>query len=168
MRTRRHSPSFGQKRSMSIDGSGGKDSEGSRGGPDGGFLGVLRAVALVAVVAGAGGSLALMFRAGHRNDSRFLLMLFAIWVLSPFVALSWANAASKRWSVLARAALYCVMLILTAVSLAAYLHVFTSPPASKPAFVFLVVPLGSWLLMAIVVAIVAFISGRRPRRDAGD
>lgn len=70
-----------------ISGSRKTTSEASRGRPDGGLLGLLRAVALIAVVAGAGGSIGLMLWAGHRNPSRLLIVLFAIWVLSPFVAL---------------------------------------------------------------------------------
>ncbi len=61
----------------------------SLGRPDGGFLGLLHVVALTAVVAGAGGSLALMLRAGHPP---FLLrVLFAIWVLSPFMPSYWGH-----------------------------------------------------------------------------
>ena len=61
------------------------------------FLGLLRAVAMIAVVAGAGGSIGLMLRVGRRNDSRILLALFGIWVLSPFLALVFANVVSMRW-----------------------------------------------------------------------
>jgi len=42
-----------------------------------------------------------MLRAGHQNPSRVLLVLFAIWVLSPFVALVFALIVSKDCSVLA-------------------------------------------------------------------
>jgi hypothetical protein len=45
-----------------------------RGRPDGGFLGLLHAVALIAVVAGALGSVGLMLWVGHRNPSRVLLI----------------------------------------------------------------------------------------------
>ena len=48
---------------------------------------LLSGAALLLPVAGAVGSVGLMLRAGHRNDSPILLALFAIWVLSPFVAL---------------------------------------------------------------------------------
>jgi hypothetical protein len=51
-----------------------------------GFLGLLRAVAIIAVLAGAGGSIGMTLRVGHRNNSRVLLVLFGIWVLSPFIA----------------------------------------------------------------------------------
>ena len=40
-------------------------------------------------------------------------------------------------------------------------------PRAKPAFVFLVVPLASWLLIAIVIPIAARMSGRLSRRGDG-
>lgn len=151
---------------MSTSGPGESTSKASRGRSDGGFLGLLRAVALIAVVAGALGSVGLMLWVGHRNPSRVLLVLFAIWDLSPFIALVLADIVSKRWSVLTRATLYVVMLILTLGSLAFYGDVVWRP-RPQPAFVFLVVPLASWLLMTIVVPIAALVSGRLSRRGAG-
>ena len=136
----------------------------SPGGPDR-FLGLLHGVALTAVVIGAGGSLGLMPWVGHRNPSRVLLVLFAIWDLSPFISLVLADIVSKRWSALTRATLYGVMLVLTLSSLAFYGDVVWRP-RPQPAFVFLVVPLGSWLMM-IVVPIAALVSGRLSRRGAG-
>jgi hypothetical protein len=144
---------------MRINGSSEITAKASPGRPAGGFLRLLRAVALTAVVAGAGGSVGLMLWVGHRNPSRILLVLFAIWVLSPFMALLLADMVSKRWSVLTRATLHGVMLILTLGSLAFYGDVVWRP-RPQPAFVFLVVPLGSWLLMTIVVPIAALISGQ--------
>ena len=129
-----------------------------------GFLGLLRAVAMIAVLVGAGGSISMTLRVGHRNNSRLLLVLFCTWVLSPFIALVWANLVSKRWPILARATLYSVMLVLALGSLAIYGEVAFGPPRAKPAFVFLVVPLASWLLIAIVVPLAALISGRLSRR----
>jgi hypothetical protein len=108
-----------------------------------------------------------MLHAGHRNPSRLLLVLFALWVLSPFIALVLANMVSKRWSVLTRATLYTVMLVLTVGSLAIYGDVALGPPRTKAAFVFVVVPPASWLLIAIVVPIAALISGRPSRRGDG-
>ncbi len=138
-----------------------------RGRSEGGLLGLLRAAALIAVLAGAGGSVGLMLRAGHRNPSRLLIVLFAIWVLSPFMALVWANVVSKRWSVLTRATLYVVMLVITLGSLAIYGALVFGPLRAKTGFVFLVVPAASWLLLAIVVPIAAVISGRLSRRADG-
>jgi hypothetical protein len=136
----------------------------SRGSPEGGFLGVLRAAALIAMLAGSVGSVGLMLHAGRRNNSRILLLLFALWVLSPFMALVWANVVSKRWSVLTRATLYSVMLVLALGSLAIYADVALGPPRAKAAFAFVVVPPASWLLIAIVVPIAELISGRMSRR----
>jgi len=112
------------------------------------------------------GSIGLMLYAG-RHAPRLLVVLFAIWVLSPFIALAAANVVSKRRSVLTRATLYSVMLVLTLGSLAVYGADALRPPRSQAAFVYVVVPLASWLLMTIVVAVAASISGRRSRRDDG-
>jgi hypothetical protein len=152
---------------MSINGRGEWTSEVNRGKPECGFLGLLRAAALLAVLAGAAGSFGLMLHAGRRNDSRILLVLFTIWVLSPFVALVLADVVSKRWSVLTRATLHSVMLVLTLGSLAIYGDVAFGPPRAKTAFVFIVVPPASWLLMATAVPIAALVSGRLSRRSDG-
>ena len=151
---------------MSIDGPGAITAHASQGTTDSRFLGLLRAAARVAVVAGAVGSLGLMLRAG-RNTPRLLLVLFVIWVLSPFVALAWANMVSQRWSVLTRATLYCVTHVLTLGSLASYGELVKKPAGSANAFVFVVVPPASWLLMAMAVPLAALISRRLSRRDAG-
>src|SRR3954451_6785353 len=121
----------------------------SHRGYEGGFLGPLRAAAMVALLAGAGGSLDFMLRVGHRNKSRILLMLFGIWVLSPFVLLLLTNLVSKPWAAATRATFYTVMLVVSLASLAIYGYVAFGPPRATPAFAFLMVPLGSWLLIAI-------------------
>jgi hypothetical protein len=133
--------------------------------PEGGFPGLLRAVARVAVVCGALGSLGLMLWVGHRNPSRILLILFTGWVLSPFIALGLADRVSKGWSALTRATLHGVMLVVALASLALYGGVAFGPRRSTPAAVFLVVPVGSWLLAAITVPLAALISGRREEKQ---
>jgi hypothetical protein len=130
-------------------------------------LGLLRATALAAVLVGAVGSVGLTLHAGRRNPSRLLMVLFTLWVLSPFVALVLASVAAKRWSFPTRATLYVVMLVVTLGSLAIYGDVALGPPRAKTAFFFLVVPPASWLLIAIAVPIAALISGRRSRRGNG-
>jgi hypothetical protein len=136
------------------------------GTPERGSLGVLRAAALIAIVAGAAGSLGLMLFAGRRNPSVFLIALFAVWVLSPFVALAWANMRSTRWSAATRKALYLVTLVLTVGSFALYADVVLRPPRATPASRFLLVPLASWLLMTMGVSTAALISRRRSDRGA--
>lgn len=146
---------------MSIRGRGETISNASQGRPEGGFLGLLRATALIAVLVGGTGSVGLMLRAGH--PPLFLRVLFVIWVLSPFVALAVAHMASKRWSVLTRATLYWVTLVIALGSLAIYRDPAMRPAGSANAFVFVVVPPASWLLMAIVVPVAELVSRRRSR-----
>ncbi len=112
--------------------------------------------------AGAAGSLGLVLYTGRHNPSVFLIIIFMVWVLSPFAALLVASVLSKQWFVHAREAIYILMPILAIGALISYSGVL-SPPGTKPAFVFLVVPLISWLLMAIVIPIAA----GRARRLAG-
>jgi hypothetical protein len=152
---------------MNINGRGDMTPKMSRRRTESGFLGLLHAAARIAVLAGAVGSVGLMLRAGHRNPSRPLLVLFAFWVLSPFITLILASMVSKRWSILTRVTLYAVMLVLTVGSLAIYGDVALGPPRTKAAFVFVAVPPASWLLIAIVVPIAALISGRPSRRGDG-
>jgi hypothetical protein len=102
-----------------------------------------------------------MLHAGRRNDSRILLLIFTVWVLSPFMVLLAGMLASKHWPPLTRATLYSVALALTLVSLALYGYVALGPPRAKTAPIFVVVPPASWLLIAIVVPIGALISRRR-------
>ena len=149
---------------MSINGRGEMTSNMSR--LEGGFLGRLRTAALIAVLAGAAGSVGFFLRAGQRTP-RLLLLLMAIWVFSPFVALVWANVVSKRWSVLTRATLYSVTLVVTLGSLAIYGDDAFGHRRAQAAFVYVLVPPASWLLIAIVVPIAAFISGRLSRRGDG-
>ena len=152
---------------MSIVGPGETACEASHRRPDGAFLDLLRAVAIIAVVAGGGGSVALTWYAGHQSDSRSLVALFVIWVLSPFVGLVLADMASKHWSVFARATLYNVMLVLVIGSLAIYGAHALRPPRTQAAFVFIVVPPASWLLIVIIVTIAGLKSRRLPRRKHG-
>lgn len=135
-------------------------------GINGGLLGRLRAVALVAAMVGAVGSVGLMLRAG-RNTPRFLLVLFVIWVLSPFVVLAWATIVSPRWSGLTRATLYGVTLVLTLGSLAIYGGLVKRPAGTANAFLFVITPPVAGALIAITVPLAALISRRQsPRRTA--
>jgi hypothetical protein len=123
-------------------------------------LGRLRTAALIAVSAGAGVSLGLMLYAGRRNTHRLVMAGMAIWVLSPFIALAWANLVSKRWPVLIRATLYSLMLIVTLGTLAIYTEDALGTPRAKAAFVFVLVPPVSWLLAGIVMLTAALKSRR--------
>jgi hypothetical protein len=123
--------------------------------------------ALLAAVIGAAGSVWFMYLAGARQRSGILILMFTVWVLSPFVGLV---AADHRWKDRAppfRATLHVVTLLVALGSLAVYGEVALGPPRLKPARFFLMVPLLSWVILAIAVSIAGRISDRRPRPGAG-
>ncbi|SRR5881396_1809438 len=140
-------------------------SQGSGEKPAGGLLALLRTVALIAALVGAVGSVGLLLQVGRRKHSPpLLLALFAIWVLSPFVALVVTNVASTSWSVSTRATLYSAMLVVALGSLAIYGDIGLGPLGAKTVPVFVIVPPASLLLIAIVVPIPALLSARLSRR----
>ena len=119
----------------------------------------MRTVALTIMVAGAAASLYFMFKAGHNQKSILLIILFAAWVLSPFITLFFADKIFNRRTISVRSSLYWLMIVLTIVSLVAYSGVLI-PPGTKPAFVFLVVPLFSWFIIVTVFLVAGKISGK--------
>ena len=120
----------------------------------------MRKVALIAMLVGAAGSLGLLLHASERRQI-FLTILFVGWVLAPFVALLWANRASKRWSTLTQSTLYWITLVVALGSLAIYADDAVSHRAAHPAFVWVAVPPVSWLLITMALGIAAFISRGR-------
>ena len=122
-------------------------------------LNFLRIVALAILLLSCFGSVWLVVNAGSHNDSALLRSLFATWVLSPFMALAITSVFSARWSFITRVVLYSIMIFTGLGSLVGYSGAL-SPPGAKPAAVFLVVPLISWLLMAIVIPLVAILSNK--------
>lgn len=127
---------------------------------DGGIMELTRTVALIAVIAGAVASEFLVIRAGGRPQL-LLSVLFVIWILLPFVALAWASVVSKSWPAPVRISLYCTTLLIALGSVAFYGGLILPRAGSPRAFVFVMGPLASWLLMLIVVPIFAVISRRR-------
>jgi uncharacterized metal-binding protein len=92
------------------------------------------------------------------------MLVFGIWMLSPFIAALIAHSVSKRWAVGTRATLSVLMVVLTLISLGIYEAVAFEYVNAKVGFIFLVVPLASWLLMAVVVGTAALICGRHSGR----
>jgi glucose dehydrogenase len=128
--------------------------------PEGGSLRLLRTAGMVAMLAGAIGSVGFVFYYGQRNPSRLLIVLFGVWVLSPFAALLAADAKSTRWPPQTRATLYGVMLVIAAGSLATYADAALGPPRAQGAFAFVIVPPLSWLLSGVAVSVAMFAFGR--------
>jgi hypothetical protein len=99
----------------------------------------------------------MVINAGRHNRSFLLPILFILWVLSPFAALLIASRISKPWSILTRATLYWLMLIISLGCLVSYSGLL-SPPGTKAAFVFIITPLLSWLLIVTSIPIAALVS----------
>ena len=114
----------------------------------------------VAPLLGAAASLALLLRAG-RQTPRFLLLLMALWVLSPFALLVAARAVAARRSTPVRAALDDVAGLLAVASPAVYAAAVFVPLGARPTPAFVMVPPISWLLVAAAVWLGA-------RQTAGD
>lgn len=114
------------------------------------MVNLIRRITFIIMLTGALGSLGLTLRAGRNNHSLILMMLFGVWVFSPFMGLAVAYILSNRWPAFTRNVLYLLSTVLTIISLLIYGGVW-APAGIKPAFVFLVFPLLSWLVLAIVI-----------------
>jgi hypothetical protein len=119
----------------------------------------LRLITLAAVGLAAAVSFVMMLHVGGYRMN-VLMLLFSVWDLSPFVALVVAGIVSKPWPDLMRVALGLVTTVIAAASPIVYVFVAVRRPA-QPAFAFLVVPLGSWVLLIVTVLIAHVVSTRR-------
>ena len=120
-------------------------------------MNALRATALFVALAGAACSAGFTtLRASQRNSPRLLLVLMAIWVMSPFIAFIYASVVAKRWPVPTQVRLYRAMLVVTLGSVAIYGVDALHPLSAKGAPVFVSVPAASWLIFFTVVAVAVF------------
>ncbi len=124
---------------------------------------LLRTIALVLLLIGSIGSFYLTLREGRNDKSVLEIFLFLVWVISPFLALFIASSISKKWADSTRVAVYILMLVITPFSLISYSGALKLPGIS-PAFVFLIVPPLTWLLMAIAIPIAESLSRRKSRK----
>ena len=122
----------------------------------------LHRAAAPAAVVGAVGSVALTLYAGRNNNLPFLMILMSGWVLAPFMGYAWARKYAGRWTASTRAVLDGVIVLVAVASLVLFARGALRPPASKPAAVFVAVPIAAWLLMLIGVSLTALISRRPP------
>jgi hypothetical protein len=119
-------------------------------------------MARVALVAGAAGSVALMLRAGARQRSALLILLFTGWVLSPFVALAVGNLYAPHWQPRLRTVLHVTIVAVSALCLFFYaMHALTG--AAKAGFVYLVVPALAWLGIVVTLGVTAVVRAGRTK-----
>jgi len=114
----------------------------------------LRSFGVAATLGGAAGSLGLLLFAG-RTAPRPLLVLFALWILSPFAVLLLADRVSRRWPAAVQATLHRVMIGVALASPCSYAVAAFGPLAARPAPMFVTVPPVSWVLIAGALGIAA-------------
>jgi hypothetical protein len=112
----------------------------------------MRGLVRIALLAGAAGSVALMLRAGSRQQSIVLILLFTGWVLSPFLALALANLRAPRWPPALQGALHAAVLAVSGLCLAVYGYNAVAA-AMKAGFVYLVVPAAAWALILAILGV---------------
>jgi hypothetical protein len=105
----------------------------------------MRGMVRVGLWVAAAGSLACTLYTGRHNTSLLLVVLFAIWVLTPFAGLAWINRIGDSARRDIAAAIRASSLVVCISSLAIYVAIAAIRPVHHTAFAFLVVPAISWL-----------------------
>src|SRR5947207_8703900 len=122
----------------------------------------LRLTALIALVIGAVGSIGLWIHAA-RHPPLAIIVLFVIWVLSPFVLLGISHAVAKRWAPGTQTALYLVTLVVSLGSILIYADDAIAHRTAHPAAVYVVVPAAAWVVSAVAVGLGAWIAKRKQK-----
>lgn len=111
----------------------------------------MQKIAFVIWLGGAIGSIFFVLNAG-RHSPIFLLILFIGWVLSPYVALFLVNFVSKLRSLVHFITFFWMTLFISLGSLISY-YAALGKHGTKSTAVYLIVPLISWVVILIVIAI---------------
>jgi hypothetical protein len=127
----------------------------------------IRALAIAILIAGAAASAGMVYYMGRNNKSVLLILIFVAWVLGPFVALIGAHVISKRLPVRMRVTLPYHSFFITFASVVAYSGILL-PQGTKPAFIFIVMPVFSWVVMIITFFLAASRSKKVSQKNAGD
>jgi hypothetical protein len=117
----------------------------------------LQILSLTILFIGSLASVVLVLYAGRHNASGFLNILFSGWVLSPYIGLLIANRISGKWHILTRTILSWLMILISVVSILCYCGIFRLS-GTKPAFIFLIIPFVSWILIVAEMVINSIIS----------
>ena len=115
---------------------------------------MLHSAALVALIAGATGSLTLLLMSA-RHTPAILIFLYTGWVLLPYVTLAAGRSRLMRRSAKSGALMSVAALIVVGAAITAYVAAALMRNAPRPAAVFLMVPLASQVLAAAAYAVAA-------------
>lgn len=108
-----------------------------------------RSSALFSLLLGASVSLGLMLWVGRHNSSVALMLLFTVWVTSPFAGMALVHRSAKRWPLVRQNLTYNQIRIISMGSALIYVVTVNFRQLAKPAGPFLAVPVASWLLLAL-------------------
>jgi hypothetical protein len=114
------------------------------------------------LIIGAVGSLALMLYAGRNNTHILITIGFIVWVLAPFALLALAERRSASWAPAMKRTLQILIWVLVLGSLVIYAYRAAVPPLATGAFLFVIVPPVSVILVLVTLGIVSVMS--RPSR----
>lgn len=120
----------------------------------------MKAVSRAAALLGALCSIALVIYAGRHNPHAALVVLFVLWVASPFAGYFLAGKLAARWPALASSTLDIVIILAAVASLVVYTAAAIRPGRAVP---FVLVPLLSWVLVLLAVAASVVEHGRSAR-----
>jgi hypothetical protein len=113
---------------------------------------LLRIFSIIALLAGSIVSIVLVLKGGQHNPSILLIVLFLVWVLSPFAGLVIASMKKYQRTVQIQTILYWLMIFIATISILGYSGILRFS-GTKPAFIFLVIPIISWILIITVILI---------------
>jgi hypothetical protein len=132
-----------------------------KSGPD--ATNTLSKSALWFVWSGAAVALGLTFWMGHRNPSPLLVVMFLLWVASPFAGLIQVHRLGRAWPAARQMELYILSHLVSVASVLAYAAAVFLMHLAKPAGPFLVVPAVSWLVIAFGLSMSRYFHrGRAP------
>jgi len=107
-------------------------------------------ISSTAIVLGAAGSIGLVLFVGRAQRSVVLMVLFILWVASPFVALAVARVAARSSAAFNGPSFSVLTCSIAAASLALYGTVAFGPPRPQPAKFFLLMPAVSWAVLIVL------------------
>lgn len=109
----------------------------------------MRIVALIALFAGAIGTLVFLSMVSSHQHSIVLRALFIAWDTAPFLALLWFHRSSAAWPQSRLDTLNLVSAIVAVMALAMYGNAALGTTRLRPAAPFLIVPIGCWIVIAV-------------------
>ena len=110
----------------------------------------LRAVTFMIVLAATAASLYFMFSIGRNQKSISVIAFFVGWIVAPFIGIFLLTERYQRF-VSRPSFFYWLAMVASVASVVCYSGL-VAPLGPKPAFIFLLAPFISWVLIAILFA----------------